>query len=68
MGLSMERQMITLMDVILGGGVYLGLNLTVAIINRLISRLQDRRGHVRWLCSDGVISTRSKRVPLRPAG
>jgi hypothetical protein len=40
--------MITLMDVIVGGGVYVGLSLGVAVINRFIDRLQVRHGDVRW--------------------
>jgi hypothetical protein len=40
--------MITLLDVLVGAGVYLGLSLGVALINRFINRLQARRGDVRW--------------------
>jgi hypothetical protein len=40
--------MITLLDVIVGVGVYLGLSLTVAILNRALSGWRARRGHVRW--------------------
>jgi hypothetical protein len=46
--------MITLLDVIVCVGVYLGLSLTVAIINRALSEWRTRRGHVRWRSFWGV--------------
>ena len=48
MGLSMEGKMITLLDVIVGVGVYMGLGFAVAIVNRTLSGWLARRGHVRW--------------------
>jgi hypothetical protein len=39
---------ITLFDVIAGVVVYLGLSLGVALLTRLIGRLQARHGDVRW--------------------